>query len=381
MLILRPKKMKHVLILYKFLPQYRLEFFEQLKIALNKEGIELDLIYGKLKNTDSLKKDEVDISWARYIPNRSFRIGQTELIWQPCLKHLKGKDLVIVEQANKLLLNYYLMFARLVSRYRFANWGHGRNMQDDPNSTRNKFKYGYIKLCDWWFAYTTGVKEFLISQGYPGEKITVVQNAIETVNLRQHYASIAEEELQQLKTELGIQGSKVAIYCGGMYKEKRLDFMLEVCYRVKKQVPDFHMIFIGSGVDSYKAADAASSHEWIHYVGPKFGPDRVKYFKIASIQLMPGLVGLGILDSFALETPIFTTEFPFHSPEIEYLQNNVNGVMTRDDLDEYSETIINVMKSEKYLDLIEGCRTSAKIYTVENMVGNFKNGIISCLNS
>jgi L-malate glycosyltransferase len=373
--------MKHVLILYKFLPQYRLEFFEQLKVALNKEGVELDLIYGKLNNKDSLKKDEVDISWARFVPNRTFRIGQTELIWQPCIKDLKGKDLVIVEQANKLLLNFYLMFARHFSRYRFANWGHGRNMQDDPDSTRNKFKYTYIKFCDWWFAYTEGVKDFLISQGFPEEKITVVQNAIETVNLRKYYSAIPEEELIQLKSELGIRGSKVGLYCGGMYKEKRLDFMLEVCYRVKEEVPDFHMIFIGSGIDSYKAQEAAASHNWIHYVGSKFGQDRVKYFKIASIQLMPGLVGLGILDSFALETPIFTTEFPFHSPEIAYLQNKVNGVMTKDNLQEYCDTIIDVLKTEKYLDLIEGCRASAKIYTVENMVENFKNGILSCLNS
>jgi hypothetical protein len=39
------------------------------------------------------------------------------------------------------------------------------------------------------------------------------------------------------------------------------------------------------------------------------------------------------------------------------------------------------MKSGKYLDLIEGCRKSSGIYTVENMVENFKNGILTCLNS
>jgi glycosyltransferase involved in cell wall biosynthesis len=373
--------MKRVLILYKFLPQYRLEFFEQLKIALNKEGVELELIYGKLKNTDSLKKDEVEISWARFVPNKVIRLGKTELVWQPCLRYMKGIDLVIVEQANKLVINYLLMLIRYFSGFKFANWGHGRNMQDDPNSTRNKFKYGYIKLCDWWFAYTQGVRDFLISQGYPENKITVVQNAIETVNLRKYYSEIPEAELIQLRSELGIEGSKVGIYCGGMYKEKRLDFMLDICYRVKEQVPDFHMIFIGSGVDSYKAEEAAAENKWIHYVGPKFGQERVKYFRLASIQLMPGLVGLGILDSFALETPIFTTEYPHHSPEIEYLHNNVNGVMTRDDLEEYSQTIIDVMKSGKYLELIEGCRKSSEIYTVENMVENFKNGILTCLNS
>jgi glycosyltransferase involved in cell wall biosynthesis len=373
--------MKQVLILYKFLPQYRLEFFEQLKIALLKDGIELQLIFGKHKNTDSLKKDEVEISWARFVPNRTFRVGHTELIWQPCLPYLKGTDLVIVEQANRLLVNYYLMVARYFSRYRFANWGHGRNMQDDPESTRNKFKYKYIKLCDWWFAYTPGVKEFLISQGYPAKKITVVQNAIDTVNLKKYYAEITAAELDQLRNELGITGSNVGIYCGAMYREKRLDFILEACRLIRKQVPDFNMIFVGSGIDSGMVAEAAASNSWMHYVGSKFGPERVKYFKLASLQLMPSSVGLGILDSFALETPIFTSRNSFHGPEIEYLENNINGVITEDNLEVYSQTVIDALKTGKYLQLIEGCRRSSEIYTVENMVDNFKNGVLQCLNS
>jgi glycosyltransferase involved in cell wall biosynthesis len=373
--------MKQVLILYKFLPQYRLEFFEQLKIALMKEGVELNLVFGKHKNTDSLKKDEVEISWAKFVPNRTFRVGHTELIWQPCLKYLRGTDLVIVEQANRLLVNYFLMFARHFSHFRFANWGHGRNLQDDPHSIRNKFKYKYIKLCDWWFAYTPGVKEFLISQGYPGKKVTIVQNAIDTVNLKKYYAGISEAELEQMRKDLGIPGSNVGIYCGAMYKEKRLDFILDVCKLVKEQIPDFHMIFIGSGIDSGKVAEAAASHDWIHYVGSKFGSERAIYFKLASLQLMPSSVGLGILDSFALETPIFTSENSFHGPEIEYLENNVNGVITEDNMDIYSRTIVEALKTGKYHELIEGCRKSSEFYTVENMVGNFKNGVLQCLNS
>lgn len=372
--------MKRVLILYKFLPQYRLEFFEQLKRSLNKEGVELILIYGKLNNKDSLKNDEIDIDWALFVPNRTFKIGNIELIWQPCLNKIKNIDMIIVEHANKLILNYYLMFIRYISKFRLAFWGHGRNMQDNPNSKRNKFKLLYLKLCDWWFAYTKGVKSFLLEQGYNADKITIVQNAIETTELRRYYQSIPMERVNAVRKELGIFSDNVAIYCGGMYREKRLDFIIEACKRVKKKLQDFHMIFIGSGIDSDKVKEASSRYDWIHYVGSKFGFDRVIYFKIASIQLMPGLVGLGILDSFALETPIVTTQYPYHSPEIEYLENNVNGIITIDDIDVYSSTIIDVINTKKYNDLIIGCRNAASIHTVENMVENFKNGVVQCLN-
>jgi glycosyltransferase involved in cell wall biosynthesis len=94
---------------------------------------------------------------------------------------------------------------------------------------------------------------------------------------------------------------------------------------------------------------------------------------------MPGLVGLGILDSFALETPIITTNYPFHSPEIDYLENGINGFVTNNNIEDYSKTVIEVLKTKKYLDLIEGCKVSSEKYTIEAMAENFKNGILSCL--
>ena len=44
----------------------------------------------------------------------------------------------------------------------------------------------------------------------------------------------------------------VGLYCGGMYKEKRLDFLLESCKIVKQNIPNFEMIFIGAGPESNK---------------------------------------------------------------------------------------------------------------------------------
>ena len=68
------------------------------------------MIYGKLNNEHHSKGDEVDLDWAHYAPNIIFRFFGFELYWQPVMKYLKDVDLVIVEQANKLLINYILMF-------------------------------------------------------------------------------------------------------------------------------------------------------------------------------------------------------------------------------------------------------------------------------
>lgn len=372
--------MKKVAIIQRTLVQYRREFFDGLKNALAEEGVELTLIYGKQNSEEGLKNDEVELEWSKYVPNKEIKFGNRTLIWQPCLQELKDKDLIVVESANKLILNYLLMAQRRLFNVRLCFWGHGRNRQDNANSFANQFKYLFLKQCDWWFAYTSGVKDFLIEKGYPGEQITIVQNAIDTQFIQQEYAQITDLEVAELKEELSIEGEQVGIFCGGIYPEKRIDFLLEACLKIKQEVPNFQMIFIGSGVDASKITQAAARHSWIHYVGPKFGKDRVKYFKISALFLMPGLVGLGILDAFALETPIVTTHYEFHSPEIEYLEQGKNGLIVDNTIDHYSQAVTQLLLSGDYKQMLVNCRDSAKKYTIETMVENFKTGILKALN-
>ena len=93
-----------------------------------------------------------------------------------------------------------------------------------------------------------------------------------------------------------------------------LKFLLEACALVRAEVPDFEMIFVGSGADAGLVSQAARRHDWIHYVGPKFGRELVPYFMASKLLLMPGLVGLVVLDSFACEVPLVTTNVAYHSP-------------------------------------------------------------------
>ena len=374
--------MKKVLILYKFLPQYRVEFFEKLRVALLEEGVELNLIYGKLKNQDSKKNDERDLPWANYRENKIIKLGSTELLWQPSLDKAKAADLVIVEQANKLLVNYVLILLSKLSPLKFAFWGHGMDMQNNPKSLKNRFKYFFVTHSDYWFAYTQGVKKLLVGKGVSEEKITVVDNAIDTLTLKSQYDEYSQTELSRLKNDLTIESENIALYCGGIYSNKRIDFLLEAAQLIRIAVPDFNLLFVGAGADQYKVEEAAKQNDWVHYIGPKFGRERVAYFKMSKLFLMPGLVGLAILDSFATQTPMVTTQYPFHSPEIEYLKNNENGLMAEDDIASYVKEVIELLTNENALERLKaGCLESSTLYSTESMVQNFKNGVVKCLAS
>lgn len=372
-----------VTIIYKYIPQYRKEFFEILREELNRSSVELTVIYGQPGKEDSQKGDSVDLSWGIKVRNNIFNIGRKELYWQPVVSLLKESDLVVVEQASKLLINYYLILLNLFGLKRVAFWGHGKNFQ---TSSQNKIAELVKRIVStkvhWWFAYTEKSAEILSTLGFPQSRVTVVQNAIDTQELVRMSQETTSAQLLEIRCQLKITSEHVGLYVGGMYKEKNLDFLLSACELIHNEVPDFQMVFIGSGIEAIKIQNQAKLHSWIKYIGPKFKRELVPYFQISKVFLMPGLVGLAILDCFALGVPLITTQHENHSPEIDYLQNGVNGIIVADsaNLQEYANTVIDLLNDEvKRLRLVKGCKESASKYTIEQMVDNFAQGVLKAI--
>jgi glycosyltransferase involved in cell wall biosynthesis len=376
-----PTPARSVVIIQRVLPHYRLPFFERLHDRLREGGIDLRLIYGQEYPGTVPVTVNLEREWATRIHNQYLRFPSLNLVWQPCLDSMGKPDLVIVEQANSLLLNYWLLAARAIGIRKLAYWGHGQNFQaGGRGGLRETLKSALIIPVDWWFAYTQLSAAIVQARGYSSERITIVNNAIDTAEFRVALESVGPDEITQLKRNLGISGDHVGIYCGGLYADKKLDFLLESCRAIRRHVENFHLIVIGSGPEQEKITRAAAENPWIHYVGAQFGRDRATYFKAAKIFMMPGLVGLAILDAFAAETPLFTTDIPIHSPEVAYLDQDVNGVMTAPDTEAYALAVADYFASPTLQqNLRQGCRDSAQQYRLDGFVENFANGIESCL--
>jgi glycosyltransferase involved in cell wall biosynthesis len=377
------KQSPSVTIVQRVLPHYRIALFEGLHSRLARAGIEMRLVYGQEYPGTVPATVEIDREWAFRMTNRYLTAGGYRAVWQPCFHLLDGASLVIVEQANALLLNYVLLGLRMLGKGQVAFWGHGRNMQARDDSRFSEcLKAGLVSRVDWWFAYTDMSAGTVIESGFPRERITVVQNAIDTVGFRESLDRVTAEQTRALKERLGIEGENIAVYCGGLYPDKKLDFLLEACRLIRRQVGDFHVLFIGSGPEAAKLLDAARRHDWIRFVGAKFGSERAEYFKASRLMLMPGLVGLAVVDSFVARTPLFTTDLPIHSPEIAYLSNGNNGVMTAHDVAEYANAVSRFLLSPSDRErLRKGCERSASEYTMENFIERFARGIEQCLSN
>ena len=255
--------MPKVTFITETLRQYRKKFHELLRQELHSAGIDYQLIYGQASSLEKAKKDEIDLSWGIKIANRYWHFGGIKFCWQPCLYLLKDSDLVIVTQANKLLLNYILMLQRYSGRSKLAFWGHGKNFQvEDTGSLREKFKRLYINQVDWWFAYNDLSAEIIKNAGVSSTKITIVQNAIDTKELIEYKNKLGNYDRVNLRCELGLLDCPIGIFCGGMYKEKRLGFLLEAAELIRNRIKNFQMVFIGEGPDSYLVKEAAHQKPW-----------------------------------------------------------------------------------------------------------------------
>ncbi|OHD76114.1 MAG: hypothetical protein A2V99_03540 [Spirochaetes bacterium RBG_16_67_19] len=304
------------------------------------------------------------------------------MLLQPVLRRVLTADLVIVEQANKHLINYLLLLLSRLRLKKVAYWGHGwHRQQRNPNSLSAMAKKRLIKHPDWWFAYTSSAAEYLRSQGVEAGIITVAQNSLDLAAFQEALASVGDEELEHLRTDLGMdEQCLVGLFCGRLYRGKRIPFLLQVAVEIRRLLPWFHLVIIGEGPERELVEDLSKWEKGIHFVGAKVGKQKAAFFRLAQVFLNPGVVGLAILDAFAGGLPFITTDIPHHGPEIDYLENGKNGLKCGPSLSAFAGTVVEVLTDRSlHARLSAGAKASGQEYSLAAMVRNFKGGILHCL--
>jgi glycosyltransferase involved in cell wall biosynthesis len=378
----RAKRPLRVVAVVANVKQYRAAFYSMLASSLAPFEIELTVIYSKPDRMEATKGDSIDLPppLGRRVPSVSIA-NHRALLQLPRPRDILSADLIIIVQATGYLLNYPLLLLSAVGLKRIAYWGHGRNLQGNPNSIFERIKRMLANSTDWWFAYTNETKSYLQSIGVASQKITPIENAIDTRGFRKTLESINDQEIAAMRSALKIPAeSPVGLYCGSLYREKRLDYLLSAAKLIADSTPGFRLLVVGAGPESDTIRRASESCDYVVYPGPAF--DRVKaiYFRMADVFLNPGLAGLGILDSFAAGLPFITTGDAKHSPEIAYLTHGDNGLLINGDSRDFAVAVGLALRDPGLLRKMKrGAQLAAERYTIENMVENVKRGILQCL--
>ena len=368
--------MLNVLIIQEHLPEFRVPFYERLRAVLMANNINLQLVYAPNQRNTFLRGT---LDRATAVPIHWFGL----LAWQPVLDRARKADLVIVQQESKYAVNPLLQVLAKCGGTPVAYWGHGQNFQLPlGKGLTSSLKNFLATKVHWWFAYNDLSAAVVRGLGYPENRITSVGNAIDTTGLIERKKSITRQEIVSVHVELGLNSENLAVYTGGIYSNKRIKFLLASAILIRAAIPDFELIVIGDGPERNRISAAASRYPWIHDVGPKSDHAKVPYWALAKLLLMPGGVGLVILDSFALGVPLVTTDSALHGPEIDYLKNHINGLMVPcgNSHEIYATAVADLLMDTTRLEgLRAGGLASSAEHTIEKMSANFAAGVILAL--
>ncbi len=372
--------MKRVSYIFPVSHHYRLPFHERLRAVLLPHDVDYRVVYSEPGADNRLKGDTVEIPWGIKVPRTNLPGG---LIHQHALREAFVSDLAIVQQENSLSLNYLLQVASMAGAKRVAFFGHGRNFQSRlPDGTSERWKRFWATRVDWWFAYTDETRRHIEGLGFPSERITVFNNAVDTSKVRTQVAAVTLERLEKRRDELGLCGEAIGVFVGGLYSDKRLEFLVDAADRIRARVANFELVVVGGGDDLPLMRKLAETRPWIKVTGPRFGADKVELMSLGKLFLMPGLVGLAVVDAGAAGLPTVTTAFPYHSPEIAYVDHELNGVIVPkwEEPAAYANAVVTLLEDPVRLHAMRAQASHmAERLTIEAMAERFAQGVLRAL--
>jgi len=371
---------KRLLILQPYIPEYRVAFFYDLRGALQDKGFELVLAAGRAQGHLEQRGDDRTESTADVLLNsrsigvggKSFRIRNVRSVL-----HKVQPDLVVAEQAIKNADVYSLLMRQVVKGTpRFGLWGQGRAFSRPQGKAGSLLKQWVTRRSDWFFAYTQEGADYVVRYGVPPNRVTLLNNTIDTEQLRLELDNVSEAEIDDFRQRHALIPGQTALFLGGVDATKGIQFLLDAAEEVAKQVPGFRLVIAGSGSSSDLVRRRQQEGAPIVFVGRLDGPGKAVALRAADVMMIPEWVGLVAVDSLVAGCPIITTSHASHSPEFSYLADRMNSFIFPHQIEAYARGVVRVMKDCKSLAVVaEQAAQDSWSYSLAGMVECFARGV------
>lgn len=366
-----------VLLVQRRLTHYRAPFFERLRAASAERGLSLTLAVGRADAAEGLRNDAADLPWATLLPTRAWADGR--LVWQTLGPLRAQADLVVLPQENRLISNLPLL--AMPQPCRVALWGHGRDLQADGGLAARcaqAWKAAFTRRADWWLAYTAASAAEFEALGCPAQRITTVNNAVDTSALAEGVAALRSGDRAGLRRTLGLGDGPVLLFLGSLVAGRRLDLVLAAARRMRAACPGLQLVIAGTGPDAARVQALARDAPGVRCVGAVLGLRKQQWLACADAMLMPAQLGLGLLDAMAAGVPLVTSTAPDHGPEIAYLRSGVNGLAVAPEPQALALASLSVLQQpELARRLREGGLQTAGTHTLDAMVQRFADGLLA----
>lgn len=367
-----------VLIVQDRLPHYRVPLFEQLRDSLAGKHIQLDVAHGGPTSVGRMRGDEGRLAWARPLRQTRFRTwAGREMVWQSLWRVQEKYDLVVLPHQSRYVSTFALLRWRRHRGRTTALWGMTENFTQAGKTTSSRWGIwglrSMTRRADWYFSYTNGSNERLLRLGYPPERTTVLQNAIDISQL--------QADINAMGRAFSL-GDPSALFVGSLHKDKELGYLFEACQIMADRCPGFRLIVVGDGPLRPLVGQWSASAPWMDFRGAQIGADKARALAEAWVVLSTGQIGLGVLDAFAASIPLVLREVPFLGPEAEYAVNDVNALVlpATTSPSDFARSVVDLLHDNRRLERLQaGAKHTAEEVTLGKMIRNFEQGIIGAL--
>ncbi len=369
------------------IPHYRKGIFKKLQ---SRNNVEITVCASENLKASHLKTNHIDYefpfknisTWQIKIP-----IIKKTLTLQPyaifCGLTKKHDVVIMPNDFFDVGVWFNLIVGRLFG-IKVCLWGHGTITR--YSLFTKILRGGIMKLAHAVIFYTDGPKDKWLAHGVPKEKMFVAYNALDTDLSQTLQEDNTPEILKSFKSELGLEGRQIVIFCGRLMARKQVDVLIHAINQAKASMPNIHALIIGDGPEKSELQALVASEkldEYITFVGP-IHDERLlaKYMLISKLSVIPGNAGLAVQHAFSYKLPIITNDnFSKQTPEIELVSNNVNGILCNEgDSEEFASKIVEVLSDDVFQQELSRNAYSAIInkYNIDNMAKGFFDAISYC---
>jgi glycosyltransferase involved in cell wall biosynthesis len=218
-------------------------------------------------------------------------------------------------------------------------WGFGKN--HDIDAGRRSWldaRFGrlvvfgqhcMIRAATDFMAYTESGAKHAAASGMPLERISVLNNTIDISEEVAAHTRAQTLDRTALRRELGLSANAVVLlYVGRLTPGKHVDRLVEAARQVRSTGLPVEVVIVGGGPEEARLTALAGGQGWCRFLGPIHATEPLsRVFRASDALVIPGYVGLAVNHAFAHGLPVITCSSPVHSPEIDYVRPEYNGLI------------------------------------------------------
>ena len=363
--------MGNLVIVQPYLPSYRKPFFEAVVGRLAEEGHTCFLVTGVLDKQRSARGDSLSgPDWHIERKTVSFRLLGRHFRSYGSRRYWKDADAVVLEAAVGSLDTAIATFFNS-KRHGVGVWGHLGSYTGTENKIVNWLALRQLRKSDLVFAYTDQGRTSAIKRGVSAEKILALENTVDVQNLLAEMDAVSS--VRFVGTEK-FDPRMTLSYIGGIDTSKRIEFLIQTLDILWQRNPSIKLLVGGSGPLT-SLFEPAVRRGQVVMLGRVGDVEKAQMSRQSVGLLLPGRVGLVVVESFVLGLPIITTDWPLHAPEFAYLSPGVDCVVSQNSVEGYSAAIESYLSDEeRMISISAAARRKSGWPSMEHMVDTFVSG-------